>query len=637
METKKRRDSYFGLHFDFHSRGTAPVGDRLRYDVVAKLLDEVKPDYVQIDTKGHPGWSSYPTKSGNPAPDMRGDQVRMWRELTAERGIALYGHHSGLFDFKAMADHPEWAVVDENRVVSDRTPSVFGPYADELLIPQLLELALDYRLDGAWVDGECWGTKLDYSPHAAKAFGGRPPKPGEEGFRDYLEFCREGFKDYVRHYIAAVKAKAPGFQITSNWMYSAYMPEKPDVPIDFISGDYSPNNSVDSARVNGRFISNQGLPWDLMAWGHNSEGSWTTVNRSTKELVQHCQEAAYIISLGGGFQFYNIQYHEGATVQEWAIPVWKKTAEFVRERERFCHGAEHFHQVGVFLSTAAHRAGISTLYAQGSPAMVSAKGLIHLAQDSGYSSELLSTHNLFDRDLSEYGAIIVGRAETVEPEAKEALLKYAEGGGGLLLASAESAKLFGFESGTAENRLLHISDGEALAPVLTSAGRFESDIAGEINGCSYNDNYMGDGPYPAAVFRRYVKGGIIALSFDIGGAYPQNRTTCIRNFFRSQLGRLFPRPAVTVEGSDYVDLSLMKKDGKLYIHLLNYAGPHNSPGHRSYNDIPALGPLTVRINTTKAPRSVYIEPEHARWEGDAHCVTIARLKIHTILEVEFDG
>ena len=52
--TKRRSDSFFGLHFDFHPTADIVVGDNLRYDVVAKLLDETKPDYVQVDTKGHP-------------------------------------------------------------------------------------------------------------------------------------------------------------------------------------------------------------------------------------------------------------------------------------------------------------------------------------------------------------------------------------------------------------------------------------------------------------------------------------------------------------------------------------------------------------------------------------------------------
>ena len=51
-----------------------------------------------------------------------------------------------------------------------KATSFFGPYADKLLIPQLRELAGDYGVDGAWVDGECWASMPDYGAAALKAF-----------------------------------------------------------------------------------------------------------------------------------------------------------------------------------------------------------------------------------------------------------------------------------------------------------------------------------------------------------------------------------------------------------------------------------------------------------------------------------
>ncbi len=635
MEKKRRCESYFGLHFDFHSRGDRPVGDDLRYDVIAKLLDEVKPDYVQIDTKGHPGFSSYPTRVGHPAPDMRGDQVRMWRELTEERGIALYGHHSGLFDMTVAAKHPEWAVVDENGAVSTGYLSVFGGYADGFLIPQLLELALDRKLDGAWVDGECWGVKLDYSEAAVRAWAKvssvRPPKPGEEGFEDYLEFIRGGFRAYVKHYIEAVKAKAPDFQLTSNWMYSAYMPEKPTVPIDFMSGDYSPKNSVNSARLNGRFLACQNLPWDLMAWGHNSEGMWQTENRSTKEAVQHCQEAAFILALGGGFQFYNIQYGQGSTVQEWAIPIWKETADFVRAREPFLKGARLVPQVGIFLPSEAHRAGLTVPFASWSPSMNAAKGLIQLAQDSGYSSEILETHQLLENDLSAYGAILLGRIAALDESSKAKLEKYVEDGGSLLLASPQSAAAFGFEIGEIADRLIHIRGGNALAPIQT----LSADFAGQYGavGSYYLDNYMENGPFPAAVLEKRGKGTVIALGFDAGTVYPTNRTNCMKDFFRAQMKRLFPNPAVELSGSEYAEFTLLERENELLVNLLNYGGPHDVAGVRSYNEVPALGPLHVKLNLSFTPKQIILEPSHTVWNGSTDEIVVDRLDLHTVIRI----
>ncbi len=582
--------------------------------------------------------------------DAMGDPLRMWRELTAERGIALYGHYSGVFDMMVATDHPDWAVIDEDGVESTEKLSVFGPYADEILIPQLLELALEYGLDGAWVDGECWATQVDYSKHAVmeyhKLYGmdKNPPKADQDGYFEYKEFCREGFSKYVNHYIQEVKAKAPTFQLTSNWMYSAYMPERPKVSVDFLSGDYSARNSVDSARINGRFLSNQGVPWDLMAWGHHAEGNWTTKDRTTKEYVQHCQEAAYVLSLGGGFQFYNLQYNGGSTVQEWAIPIWKRIAEFVRAREPFCRGAKQFPQIAIFLSSLAHRKNIETLFSQSGRVMSSARGNIHLAQDCGYSSEILETHNLFDCDLSQYGTIIIADTNEIEPAAKNALLSYAKNGGSLLLASADSSRCFSDITQIIMDlpceKQIHVESEGMLASIVTMSSKI-THINGKIKAVYYDSNYMEGTPEAAAVFTCYGEGKIVSLCFDIGRVYPKNRTTCIRNFYKNLMGDLFPKPIVTVEGSDYIDISVMQRDNTLFVHLLNYSGPHNSTGYRSYNNIPELGPLDITLFLKEQPVSIYIEPEHKKCEilysNGKVSLRVDRLKIHSIISIKLQA
>ena len=106
------------------------------------------PDYLQIDCKGHPGYSSYPTAIGNPVPGFVGDPLRVWRQVTADKGVALYMHYSGVWDYAAVAKHPDWAAVGADGKPSTKAASVFGPYADELLIPQLRELASVYGHTG---------------------------------------------------------------------------------------------------------------------------------------------------------------------------------------------------------------------------------------------------------------------------------------------------------------------------------------------------------------------------------------------------------------------------------------------------------------------------------------------------------
>ncbi|MCZ7638717.1 MAG: hypothetical protein M5U12_23260 [Verrucomicrobia bacterium] len=70
----KRSEAFLGIHFDFHAGpDCTEVGKNTTRAMIEAILDQVKPDYLQIDCKGHPGFSSYPTKVGNPAPGFVGD------------------------------------------------------------------------------------------------------------------------------------------------------------------------------------------------------------------------------------------------------------------------------------------------------------------------------------------------------------------------------------------------------------------------------------------------------------------------------------------------------------------------------------------------------------------------------------
>jgi len=92
------------------------------------------------------------------------------RKATRERGVGLYIHYSGVWDSRAIAEHPDWARIDEKGNRDPNNTSVFGPYIDELFVPQLKEVTAAYDLDGLWVDGECWAAQLDYSPRALAAW-----------------------------------------------------------------------------------------------------------------------------------------------------------------------------------------------------------------------------------------------------------------------------------------------------------------------------------------------------------------------------------------------------------------------------------------------------------------------------------
>ena len=56
----KRKDSFFGVHFDFHAKDDeTPVGRNTTPEAIRAIVETVQPDFIQFDCKGHPGLSSF--------------------------------------------------------------------------------------------------------------------------------------------------------------------------------------------------------------------------------------------------------------------------------------------------------------------------------------------------------------------------------------------------------------------------------------------------------------------------------------------------------------------------------------------------------------------------------------------------
>lgn len=438
----KRADSFLGIHFDFHAGADCnAVGQRTTPQMVELVIDKVRPDYIQIDCKGHPGYSSYPTKVGNTAPGFVGDPLRIWRDVTRRRGIALFMHYSGVWDRHAVAAHPGWAAVRADGKPDENATSVFGPYADELMIPQLRELAGEYHVDGAWVDGDCWGAAVDYCDRAAGEFrrlsGAKsaPRKSSEPFWNQWLAFQREGYRHYLRHYVDQLKASHPGFQIISNWAFSDHMPEPVSAGVAALSGDFSPDNSVNSARFSGRCLENQGIAWDLMSW------SFSRKTRNQKPAVQLMQEAAVVLALGGGYQAYFKQDRDGA-IRPAEMDTMAEVARFCRERQACCHRSVAVPQVALLYSQAGHyRSSPRLFHPSGSDGIDVLKKALSLMLGQQYAVQIVGEHHLAGA-MSQWPLIVVPGWGYLEPAFRDELAAYAKSGGGLLLIGPGPARLF---------------------------------------------------------------------------------------------------------------------------------------------------------------------------------------------------
>ncbi len=633
----KRSESFLGVHFDFHAGADCTeVGRNTTPEMVEAILDQIRPDYLQVDCKGHPGYSSYPTKVGNPAPGFVGDPLRVWREVTARRGVALYLHYSGVWDSRAIELHPDWAAVNADGTTNKNATSVFGPYVDRLLIPQLRELAGDYGVDGVWVDGECWATVPDYGAAAVAAFKREtgydsiPRKSGDPHWFAWMEFQREAFRKYLRHYLREVSKTHPSFEMASNWAFSDHMPEPVSAPVAFLSGDFSPQNSVNSARFSARCLANQGRPWDLMAW------SFANVQkgpRQQKSALQLEREAALVLAQGGGFQAYITQHRDGSVDLSKVVPMGE-VAKFCRERQAWTHRATIVPQIALLYSRASHYRQNPQLFTPNSPTVRALRGILQGLVESQHTLQIVSEHHLHGH-MPEWPIVVLPECEVLDADFRAELIAYVKRGGRLLIVGPKAAAPFATELDVTRD-----AQAPGKAAVLLANGAATNEFAttwqavtpgrrARVFGTFQSHAHdPADGPaHPAATLTPLGQGTIAAAWLNLGERCGDGQTPAARDFLDALTRELFPSPTVSVEGTHEVDVSLARNHGKLQVHLVNTSGPHATEPF--VDALTPVGPLQVALRTGQRPAQVTLEPGGQRLEF-THADGITRFTVPSV-------
>jgi len=506
----------------------------------------------------------------------------------------------------------------------------------------LRELSGDYGVDGAWVDGECWASMPDYGEPALKAFRaatgieGIPRKPSDPKWYEFLQFNRDAFRGYLRRYITEVKKTNPEMQLCSNWAFTDHMPEAVCAPVDWISGDYSPEDSVNSARLSARYLARQGKPWDLMAWSFTTKPGKGGGNR--KSVAQLQREAAVVLALGGGFQAYITQKRDGS-IREEQIPTMAQVAKFCRERQRVCHHAEPVPQVALLYSTAAHYREVNGLFNRD---LSRINGTLQALLESQQSVEVLSEHHLTGR-MSEYPLIVVPECHYLDPAFKQDLLAYAKAGGNLLLIGPQSAALFPAElgatlEGSPKSDTRYLAHSGKLEPVK---GEFQAVRLGanaQTLGRLHSGADASSDSQPAASVATLGKGKIAATYFAFSRDYLAGRTPAKRSFLNGLANQLFPKPMVVVTGSPDVDVTVNRLNGQLLVNLVNTSGPHADVSDPIQDTVAPVGPLEITIRAQTAPTKVTLEPggqpmQFQFIDSEFH-LTLPRLEIHSVIVVQ---
>ncbi|AEI48209.1 alpha-L-fucosidase [Runella slithyformis] len=639
----RRSESFFGLHFDFHAGlSDTLIGKTLTDSMIDSLLVKVKPDFIQVDCKGHPGVTSYPTKVGHTPKRFEKDILRLFREVTKRHGVALYLHYSGVWDDEAVKRHPHWSRINAEGKRDNQKTSLWSAYSDSLLIPQLKEMS-DYGVDGVWVDGDCWATEPDYCTAAVEEFRMRtgiqeiPKKKSDPNYGQWLEFHRTAFRRYVRNYTDALHQYNPRFQVASNWSFSAMMPEPVDINVDFLSGDTEPLNGVNQSAFQARCLAPQGKPWDLMSWSFGY--GWDDQVLSAKSAVQLSQEAAQVISMGGGYQAYWTQHRDGS-LKTYAYGTMAALAAFCRERQPFCQNTKPVPQVALLYSNTGYKSEITTVYNTGDGKHTAMIGTLNALLYSQLPTEILQEHHLLGH-TKEYPVIIIPEWKKLNEQLRNELVDYARQGGNLIVIGSETVKLFEKELGVTLHSTTHSIPFWGFDHLITGTKAtyrpFQLLPGTQPFGQWFSQEDTRFAQAPIASIASLGKGKIAGIYFNFGEQHYKRETYAGRDFLGTLVKQLF-QPTVEVKGSKMVNVALNQKNGTTYVNLINMAGNHANKSIHANDEIPPLYGLQVSVKTPRRPRQVVLQPENKplpfAYKNGKAVFTISKLAIHSIAEIK---
>lgn len=619
----EKMDRVFGLHFDFHADDVHEIGMNTNAEDIEKYILDTKPYFIQCDCKGHPGYACYPTKVGTPAPGLKKDNLRVWADTAKKHGIPLFVHYSGVADARYVKDHPDQAEVDLGGGHYDNmSTSVFGDYTEKLLIPQLKEVIAEYGIAGAWIDGEVWAVHRDFS-EMVRPYLWWNITPAQHG-----RIMRQGFFDYVRKYTEELHRFKPEFKVISNWLYSSYVPEKPEIDVDFLSGDFQPSDSAHFVRLESRVMALQGKPWDLMAW------SFTSPHRMDKPAAQLCQEAAAVMTQGGGFSLYIPQNKDGSA-KKYEGTRFREIAEFAHKRA-FLYRKEPIAQIGVLFSADSFYEKNSCFKQEGETDRLI--GALNLLLEAGYTANVMLEWQL--ESIDQYEAVVVPEWAYIREENKKKLIHYAKKGGNLILIGVECcrqfAELLGETGAVLEKEQVFLRDKNGcIASVKRPSERtvplfwLESGAEEANAKCLLTEKTETSEKRMLAYRTDLVEKGRIAwIPFDLGSLYAQVRGFCYQHYMEMVLDAMCEK---LVKTEQQIDVTMQKAEQGVYLNLINMRQERHSLQYEVFEHVPPMEQVEVTIN--REYRSVLAplgESFSWRTENGKTVIVLDKLEIHTV-------
>ncbi len=458
------RDNYLRVLFDITVTDAPPeaLSKINPEDLVATIAEaglQTLVHYVQCPT----GWLYYPSRIGQQHPRLQGrDIIGEAIDACRRHGLKFMGYYVPYEMGCETVIHPEW----RTEFIGDRVPSsprLWGnlcwnrPGAWEFFLGIVRESVSRYEMDGVFFDNfwrrhcgcaHCQKRYLDETGRQLPDdFTGpnhqyvlKDPERPEVGA--YLHHATGWVNQWAMDLRRTVLEARPGCAITfqyvganqgGNLCYDVGMAQAADFTgqdIAFLSDQYKHSYNLKCVRG---FTRN--LPFDC----HMSIAEHHSDEVSPKQEGLLKQQFAYVLSLGSSITYIDDMLWDG-TISKKKYVRMKKVNEWASRRFPYL-GGQLLADVGLYFSHESQLYHPRHTHWRWNPVRGDAeRGSMHNAGNAGFVQAMLRENIPFDifhrhtpGDLDRYKVIYMNSVEVLsEPEA-EALRRYVNGGGGLVV------------------------------------------------------------------------------------------------------------------------------------------------------------------------------------------------------------
>ena len=621
------RDHMRQVHMDFHMPEFPPSAIKnFNAKEFVDHLERGHVNFVALFSKCHFGNSFYNTKVGHKHSGLPNDFLMEAAAECRGRGIRTAAYYSLCWEKHAWVENPAWRVkdADGNDIPMTRqwgNLCMNTPYKDEMVLPQLEEIASDYPVDGFWLDipEAGGGRQICQCPYCKQKcredFGVELSLnlPKEVLQRARMRTVVRYLKD-VREMLDRVNPEMVVFMNAAGTpRYSKEIKDLVEVgcwesqphPGDYLGHSFaartSRNDIVDIQVMTVRFY---------QGWG----------DLTLKPAAQQTNEFAAMIG-NGAIATSGDQVNVDGTLQPPVYDMFKKSFGFVKEREEALRDAESVRHAVVLLPAPAADLPMDYAVQDTGTDWAPWRGAHKMLVESHIQTDLV--YSILADDLSRYPMIVLPEPSGYQPGMEERLRQYVEQGG-ILVAAGKSLIANGAFA------LADVFGIDYMEPLCFSVAHFvpapevkgeTDDIPLQVRGRTYKVRLNGArelaalyypmseyqppekgfrspyspasetrSPFPFATVNEYGKGKAVYVAGSIFEIYWETNHHWLRKFMEALLRKVDPSIPYDIDASGMIEANLMTKGNDLLLNLIHYAFGHQG-GHNAIACVERIEPV----------------------------------------------